>query len=524
MRFRFNTQTSITSAALALLALYVATIPGNHTETEDSYDYAYKVRTASVGDLVYPHHLAYLPAAKALYSTGIFSDPFTMMVGGNVLLGVGGVLATWRVARERFALSPPAAGFVALFLAFSYGYWRYSVAAEVYIPAVLMQALLCLMAFAASTSAAHAVLCGFVAAAAIATHGPLSAPLAIAAVPAYFALTRRFRTLLIYGLVATVSVCAVYYIGWQLLATTDGELGQFITFIKGPPEEPRAFSLATLMKALIGFGTVFISSNPLFAIPSLVERVQSLMPYRNLTEELFMAKNFNRVIAAIALVLAASLGAMAVYVLTQLRCSGETWRRLRGDAKIVALSVWFTAYAILVIVIHPDSPELWICFLLPVALATGVVLNSCYRHRSFRTPLAFCAVLLLCNLSGMAMIRPQASDYHRHRAAWVLSELRPGDGVYTRDADVFTRYLRYHAPPDVTVVNCWGSDAAATTALLTTAEAAPARRFVFDDVFSPPPYLTAGRQEAFARLGDLRAELAPRLRPTGDPHVLLLLP
>src|SRR4051794_21047228 len=59
-------------AAIACLTLYLLTIPGNHSETEDAFDFAQAVRTAPWAELIHPHHLAYLPAARLLYATGVF--------------------------------------------------------------------------------------------------------------------------------------------------------------------------------------------------------------------------------------------------------------------------------------------------------------------------------------------------------------------------------------------------------------------------------------------------------------------
>jgi hypothetical protein len=524
MRSRLRPTAIALGATFALLALYAVTIPSNQTETEDSFAYAYKVRSGGYADLIFPHHLAYLPVAKAIYSLGIFADPFRMMLGANVLLGSAGVLLAYAVARRSFALSTRAAAFAALFLAFSYGYWRYSVAAEVYVPAVFMQALLCLAAFSGRTGPAHAVLCGLLASAAVVTHGPLSAPLAVAAVPVYFALGRRLRTLAIYGAVAALAVGATYYTGWRLHAPGEATLGQFVDFIKGPPEEFRSFSAATLVKAVLAFGTVVIATNILFAVPPIVERVHALMPYRNLTEELFTAKTFSPSLAGLALVLAVLLALAALYIAMRLRLSRGTLASLAREPKIGALLVWVVTYALLVIVIHPDSPELWICFLLPLALGGAVLLQYGYKAPTMRVPFAFCGLLFAYNFCGMAMIRSEASDFNAHKAAWVLREVRSGDHIYPRDADVFTRYVRYQAAPGVAVVNCWARDASATEELLKTAASARGRAFVFNDVFEPPPYLAPQIAGGSEGLRVLRSQLAERLRPTADPQVFLLEP
>lgn len=248
------------------------------------------------------------------------------------------------------------------------------------------------------------------------------------------------------------------------------------------------------------------------------------MPYRNLTEELFMARNFSPLLAGVSLALAAALGAIAIYIVARLRFDGRARNRLRARPAIAALAVWLLAYAALVIAVHPDSPELWICFLLPLALSAGVALDAFFKDRALRAPIAFCGLLFAYNLCGMAMIRAQSSDLNAQKAAWVLKEARNGDDIYTRDADVFTRYVRYHAAAGVNAVNCWSRDAAETEVLLEGVRPPGARRFVFDDVFEPPSYLVARTPEIVEGLAAWKGRLKDRLRPTADPHVYSLDP
>jgi hypothetical protein len=514
----------LVAAAFALLALYYFTIPANHTETEDAFDFAYRVRTASFAELIYPHHLVYLPAAKLLYSTGLFRDAFKMMLGIDLLLGVAAVVLVYFLARLRLDLSARAALFAAAFLAFSYGYWRYSVAAEVYIPAIFMQALLCYAVFAKENTRARDFLCGGLGALAIATHGPVSAPLAVAAIPVYLALSRRFRSLFIYGAVATTAVIAAYYFGHRLHAPDEGTLRNFIAFVKGPPEEIRAFSAATLAKAALGFGASFVSSNVVFALAPVAARLQALMPYRNLTEELFMAKAFSPWVAGLSVICGSALGLLGIYILTQLRVRLGDLQRFVREPKAVALLVWIVVYIVLVTIINPDSPELWICLLLPLALTTGLLLDRFFKDKILRLPLVFCALLFVQNLCGMAMIHSPASDYNAHKATWLLSQARSGDAIFTRDADVFTRYLRYHVGAGVAVTNCWANDAAATEQLVNAARENAARIFLFTDVFEPPLYLRSKHGDIVEGLAALQATMREKLQPTADPSVWLLEP
>lgn len=498
--------------------LYALSIPQNHTETEDAYWYAFDVRTKGAAELLHPHHLIYLPVARLLYGTGLFGDAFNMMLWIDVLLGAATVALAWQIMRTRLNLRVESSLVGCALLALSYGFWRYSVAVEVYIPAMFAQALLCLAVLRKTRTATSAAVAALFASATLLLHAPLGAPLAIAAVPALFALQKRWRDLLVYAVISAAILVAAF--AGAFYAHSHGSAGStsFAEFVRGPTSELRPFSIAALPKALVAFGSTFVSGNFLFAIPRILAALERLMPYRNLTEEQFLATTYSEPLAWAGFITVVALGALGVFCVFGLRSTRSGWRCLLGDPQSAAVFVWAASSVLLVFATAPENPELWICSILPLATAAAVLLDRFWARANFVAPLALVSVLFVHNaVFGLAVIRTRESDYNANRAAWVQANSGHGDVIFTRDNDVFSRYLRYHST--ATVVNCWAADGAATKALIET-QAQPARMaFVFNDVLEPPPYLATRYAEVAEGVAELRSELQDRLAPSPDPQV-----
>ena len=503
---------------VACTLLYALTVPQNHTETEDAYWYAFDVRTKAPTELLHPHHLLYLPVARLLYATGLFPDAFEMMLWIDVLLGAATVALAWKIMRTRLNLRAEASLVGCALLALSYGFWRYSVAVEVYIPAMFAQAMLCLVVFRSTNTARSPALAALAASVTLLVHAPLGAPLAIAAVPALFALEKRWRDLLVYAAVSMAILVGAFAAAYQLHPHDASGSTSFVEFVRGPTSELRPFTVGALPKALVAFGNTFVSGNFLFAIRPVLAALERLMPYRNLTEEQFLATTYSEPLAWTGFITSALLAMLGIFCILGLRFTRSGLRSLFAEPRIAAVVVWVASSILLVFVTAPENPELWVCSILPLAAVAAVLLDRFWARARFVAPSALVSVLFVHNaVFGVAVIRSQGSDYHASKAAWVLANSGNGDVVFTRDNDVFTRYLRYHS--GAAIVNCWAGDGAATRALIET-HARPARSaFMFNDVLEPPPYLAARYPQVTDGIAQLRAELDDRLAQTPDPQV-----
>ena len=516
----------------ALLLLYASTVPGNHTEAEDSLWYAYDVRTKPYHALFHIHHLLYLPVMHLIYTAIPGVDAYHLLIGIDILCAVAtvGLLFGW--LRRGLRLGLPASLFGCLFLAFCYGFWRYADEAEVYLPALVLMTLLAWRVFRraqplpAAETWRGGVLTALLGAVSMLMHAPLSTPLAVVAVPVYLLLTRRWRTFLVYGGVATVLVTGAYYTAYQVeRAAHDPALPAPATFSKflaeAGGESPLSATLSDFPKSAVGLGPDVVASSYLFAIPEVREKLLAAFPTRNFSKELYTAKSYGLAHAYVAVALALTLLMLLLFAaVARVKWHGPRLRALLAWPETIALLLWLAAYVVIVGVVEPENPENWICFLLPLAGCAALVLHFLYRQpeRAW-LPWAFVGLLLTHNLfDGLFIVRSPESDFFRHKGAWVIAHTQPGDVVFTRDNFVFTRFVRYYSPAQVVNVEI-GGEVPTRAAIADTPAGPGGSRYLFVDVLEPPDYLRRRDPALYDGLAPLRDALLPVLVPTGDPAV-----
>jgi hypothetical protein len=117
-------------------------VPENHTEAEDAYYYARMVESGRGAELYHRHHLLYLPVGRALLTgaraAGYAGRALPVLIVWSVVAGAVTVTSLAILLGRR-------GGWAAVGLLGSYGFWRYSGTAEIYVPvmALMTGALLC---------------------------------------------------------------------------------------------------------------------------------------------------------------------------------------------------------------------------------------------------------------------------------------------------------------------------------------------------------------------------------------------
>src|SRR6266536_4610201 len=142
----------LSSLGVLLAAIYVLTAPGNRSETDDGFAYAYEVGHGRLPELFRdPTHLLFLPLARGgldlLRGVGVDPGAYDAIRLANSLLAAAAVVLFGVMLRRRLGLSAFAASAGAAGLAISYGFWRYANEADLYPAAVLGFVVLCLVAF-----------------------------------------------------------------------------------------------------------------------------------------------------------------------------------------------------------------------------------------------------------------------------------------------------------------------------------------------------------------------------------------
>lgn len=491
---------------LAVIALYLATRPGNTSEAEDGYTYAMAAEQPDLSwrRILVPDHVLYDPAIRAYHAalswSGVAGRAYGQIVVLDIVVGAAGIALFYLLLAERFAVGEGPALLGAALLAASYGPWRYSV--EVEIPAWTNLAALALLyaAFAPRRTAGGALLLGGLAALTIAMHG-LNSLLACTAIPAWLLSRHGVRRVVAYGGGAAVAL-AIIFGGVFLLR------GNMTREINRVNELSSMWALGP--KAIVGLAQSVVGGNFLFGSPAFTSGMRAAFPEKMLQEEIFMGRSAPAGLFAASMATCIGLGITALWLVgARLRLG-----RLRsGPAAGPYFALWATVYVLFAVNKNPGSFELWIPAL--VALWTLVVLyivHPLWTAQRRGPCLAFAALLLLHNLvGGFAWIRDPGSDLNRVRAAWLVDHARDGDLILTADTTELSSYLRYWSHG--VIVNTHKLPAEPLGALASTVDRWPSPVYVMDAVFDPPPCLCLLREGFCEQLATVADAIRPLVAP-----------
>ncbi|VGO18290.1 hypothetical protein [Pontiella sulfatireligans] len=476
---------------LGSLLLFMAVLPANHSDSEDAYYYARTVEQGEWSEMFHGHHLLYLPACRAVcravQAAGYSGRSLPVLIGISMLAGalcICLLASLFRGDGKRREMGWP---FVAA-LFFSYGFWRYSVAAEIYIPALAlsMAALLCARDGRLWWSELFSAL-------ALLLH-LMCIPVVLVSIPLLLVLNRRFRCAGVHMAVVIALVAGVYAgVAWG---------GRFTFFPDSMVMRSSLGQPLTWAKGLFAFGQNLLSGNFLFSLPPVAERLTQMFPYHMLQEELFMgaqAPSWVQWLAPISFVAAG--GAIVCLVVLALRRVSAFpplgWAALAWLVGSAAMAMWF----------EPANPEMWIFTIPPLWLFLGLGWR-CFPIGLKWLPVVVAGLLAFHNfIGGMLLLRSEANDYCRQKAEWIVEHAVAGDVVLVADSHSFTTYLQYGSPAQVEDMKFQGMDE--WNALK---KGATGRIYVYGDVLELLPAVARRDSSSVAELRTLGVALRPQLK------------
>ncbi len=512
--------------ALALLTgvalLYLATLPTNHAEAEDSLHYA---AVAARGDLaeafrVHPNHLLSAPigiavvaASRAVGYRGTAELPLQI---ANLILGIA-ALGIFNRVLLKLRLSRPARLLALLALAGSYGFWRYATECDVYVLPLVFLLLVWLRLSAVVQGGCRArdpLALGLLSGAAVLAHQQqLLLVLVVAAalaLPDGARLGVRVRR----AAIAVAAAAGIVILGYAIAGTLGMGLepGDIATWARGSGTEGSwgRVSLATPLRAILGLGRAVLGAHFLFAIPGVSRLLAQRLPATMFEEETLLAGGFSLGDAAMLLGGAGIVLLGILVVLLRARDGGKP----RSDAlkrflrRVAIPSI--AAYAALAAWWDPDNVEFWIPVLPGLVFLFACAVDPIARDRTARAASLITGVcLVVTNLFGSML--PQADerrDYWRVTNRWLLEEARKGDVVVTGAGWISQGYVELYT--GARVFSTLRDDAALDTDLRGILGGHDAGRVLVSSSVAEPP-------EALVRWSridpSVASDLFDRMRP-----------
>jgi hypothetical protein len=439
-------------AAVATAILYIATLAGNHSESEDTLPFAIRLRNAPRSDAP---HLIYDWFSWCAYhlvaALGISNDPLRPAQVKNALFGAAAVGLLWLILRRAGQTRLVAATACGV-LAFSYGFWWNDVEGDVYALSAFA-AILCLgLAYRAveqPTSRSFALL-GIANGVAVLAHTANVFFAGVAA--AALLLARHMGTLrswwkpaAAYAATASAVVISAYAIAAAILHLGSvHEFREWFTRTTGQGQFGHV-NAAMFPKGAVADGRALVGGHFALSFDFVGRFISRHFPDRPLREEYFFLQGYNHTLAVFLL-------ALTVVVFLLLAVLALSWVRMpkldaRGRALAFLCLAWMVSYLPILLYWDPFNIELWYLFWIPAGVLLALPLADAGRLFPRRLGAAVAATLLgsLLIVNFFGSVWPQhdnSKDYWRVRAAWYRAHTTSSDIVLS-SGYVQTGYLGY---------------------------------------------------------------------------------
>ncbi len=499
---------------LPVLLFFLATAPGNRTETDMAFEHAFRVEQG-VG-LADPYFPLYVPLMRALYlplrAAGAVDRAYPLMRFFSALCAAGAVHLFFLFCFRRFSLRPLSSLFATGFLMFSYGFWRFATEAEPLVPAAFFSLAAFYRASDPRAGVRGMMLAGLYAAVAAGLHALSLAP-TLVMIPLYLVYSRRPR--------AVVPYLGVFVAALAVLLGTLGIVTRYRPERLLAPRGIEGLSrLALPAKAAVGFGQSVLSGIFLLRSARFRGLLEALFPHRMLGEEFYLGE---RLTWGEGWIPAVTLLALAGVALLAAR---RSWLERRappragvhatmvpgGRAVVAGTALWFLLHAGLVLLDQPGNPSQWIPGLIPLWLIfCAVLIAPLARANRLWIALLLFALFAAHNYAGgLRLVRDADRDYNVRKSEWILAEAGGEDVVVTAGNPVFVRYLRYYARARVIDLN----EQELPEMILDAT--GPGRVFVLPDVLDYPRSMAVRFPGNAARVAEYAAELRGRMVPARE--------
>lgn len=470
--------------AAIVWALYVLLIPVNRTENDDGYHYAWLLLHGDKAALFQSRFPLFLSAEKGLFTLlkwlGFAPDAYMLLVWVSSFFAAGAIFIFYLIVRKRFRLSRRSAVITVLMLAFSYGFWRYAVEAELY---SISHFLIFLTFYLLTRPAGEDDLRPVLSAAAIGSlavmvYKPNFIPLFLA-FPWIFIANRQWKRAACYLAAGAAGILGIYALIYVSVPVTEHS---YISYLFSGSDGNSGNPLMSIFVYLSDIA----SSNYLYGFSYLTTLIHARFPANMIVEEVLTASfypalNYAAVATSACLLLTALFIVYRKVTLTPLRSVGNAQQRLQ-----LVMWLWLIVYWLVLAVLDPDSPEPWMMLVPPLFFLTGTGLVQ--RFEGADKPGFYAVYLLLVLLivhNLVAAVIPNLnsrSDYNKNKTEHIIALATTDDVIICFGSYTEFYYLQYYSHGRVLDAN---ESLQNLPAVLAASRLKKSTVFLTDDVIHP---------------------------------------
>ena len=445
-------------APIIFLLVYLFTLTSHHSEAEDALAYAYNVSKGDPLLLFHPNHLLFESISLLFFNfLSWFSSSITVLTSMQVLQSIAGALSLLIGIRIGRHLKLPDFWifFYTCCIGFSYGYWAYSVEADVYIlPIVFIMLAIHQLIRVTEENWSYACLAKISLYLSAATliyqqHILLFFVFSITLVVvqrnnqsiSFLDLSKKL--VVVFGTSAFVIIGI--YLSVALLNPNVKDVDSLRDAIlwslgHGQHGLYSEFGLASFAKSLVGFYKGIWGPNFLFGFEWFQELVRQFLPGMPGLEETYLSNTLPGLVKYSSLIfLIAGLTSFGGCLFLIARNFSVTVNRFKKEPYALFSLVFFLVYGTFNTLYFPENLEFWIATIPVFFVLLAYLLNQVSGHSTVSRVLSIAIITGILVPNSLGSIIPQSTD----------------KGDYWREHTQY--YIEQTTPDDIVILNCgWG--------------------------------------------------------------------
>jgi len=440
---------------LMVWVMYILLMPINRTENDDGYHFGYLLLHGRSEELYQSRCPLFLPFEKfiinALNSCHFVIDPYRSMVWVSSIFAAAALFMFYLIARRRLMMSHQSSLLTMLLLAFSYGFWRYAVEAELYsISHFLIFTTLYLISSTSKENSIRIIQAGFIGAVAVLIYKPNFIPLFLA-FPCYFLFMKAYKKYILLQLTGAFFILLGYFvIFFSIKVSQTTYLSYLLSGSDGNEGNP-------LTSIFVYFSDI-ASANFLYGFEPIRQLIHQHFPANMIVEEIMTASFYPR-LNYLSVFTTISIIILVVYLVYQrLILKTNTIKSKEVSWLKTVMFIWLIIYWVMLSVLDPDSPEPWMMLVPPLIFITGIdliyKLEINGKRYAIRTFYFLLGLLILHNLA--AAIIPNMnrnSDYNNNQGHQIISSATKNDVIICFGSYTEFYYLQYYSQAKVVNAN-----------------------------------------------------------------------
>jgi hypothetical protein len=457
----------VIAALICICVLYLFTLPGNHTESEDSLRNVWTLNRGILEDIFVPNHVLdgsiYYALWQSMRFLGYEGNIEVPIIIINLLASLAALVVLARImTRLGFPINLQLLCLAAV--ASAYGYWLNTAAYEIYVlpmPFLLLALHTILVMHEQPKSWRHIFSLALLMCVVVLLHQQhvlFGLVVVVGLVAVFYPLRHEVSwtgiaaRIAVVGFVSIALVLLTYYMIGKYVLGLDG-FSEIVAWMQGAAATGKwgYWSLLGPLKAIVGFGRALVGGHFVFAIPVLSDILsENILRDYQLEEEMFMMKDFSVLVGFTLLALVLGIAAALIFLLVRI-ARRRTWQSVvrSGEYQLAARSVLVVSVAYLLIYgtfnlwWEPQNNELWTSLIPFVVLTLALLSLPLYSDRKIRFAFGLIvAGLFVTNFVGS--ILPQQSrerDYWVQFNKWFLENAGPGDLLVSGAGFISDGYL-----------------------------------------------------------------------------------